>query len=122
MVNLCRHCNTRPRLPRQRWCRACLTEYARVRRQRQRATLTVVTQAVAASERPVTHVIEPLGSVTSPPLLMCGAEAPEGFPQGCGLPFRPRVSWRPYYCCNGCGERRSVHSDGCPAMQEALHG
>ena len=119
-VKPCTRCQSHSRVPGQRWCRACLTEYARVRRQRQRATLTVVSQAVAASERPVTPVSGPLGAITSPPSLICGAEAPADFPPGCGLPFTPRVPWRPYYCCNGCGAREAQHSRDCSVGQEPV--
>lgn len=49
-------------------------------------------------------------------VLICGQGVPPTFPPGCGLPYRPKVSWRTYYCCNGCGARRPEHSEGCPAV------
>ena len=37
---LCTHCQVNPRLPKQRWCRTCLTQSQRERRAAQRATQT----------------------------------------------------------------------------------
>ena len=110
----CARCQAQPRVTGQRWCRPCLTEYARARRQRQRATVKAVTQVLTHAKGPVTPVRRLLDAVTGPSLLVCGAEAPEGFPPGCGLPFTPRVPWRPYYCCNGCGLRQASHTEECP--------
>jgi hypothetical protein len=34
------------------------------------------------------------------------------FPPGCGRSFNAREGERPYYCCNGCGQRRA-HTEDC---------
>ena len=113
-VKPCTRCQSHPRILNQRWCRACLTEYARVRRSQQRSTVKAVTQVPTHVKGPVTPVSKALDAVTGPPLLICGAEAPAEFPPGCGLSFTPRVPWRPYYCCNGCGSRQASHTEECP--------
>lgn len=103
---LCSRCQARPRLAGQRWCRACLTAYNRQRREERRASVTQVPVVTAP--------------VTPPGLLVCGKEAPPGFPVGCDKPFLPRVTWRPFYCCNACGSRRAKHASDCPAVQESV--
>jgi hypothetical protein len=113
-VKPCSRCQSHPRIPGQRWCRSCLTEYARLRRYQQRAALKDVTQVPTPAKEPVTPGSGPQRAVIEPSVLICGAEAPGGFPPGCGLPFRPRVPWRPYYCCNGCGSRHKSHTEECP--------
>jgi hypothetical protein len=91
----CSRCQVEPRLPRQRWGRACLTAYARHRREWRRAMRSGVTRSKAATTPPVT----PLAPMTrshdsaTPPLPICGQGVPPGFSPGCGLPFRPRVAW-----------------------------
>jgi hypothetical protein len=121
-VKPCIRCQSHFRVPGQRWCRACLTEYARVRRHQQRVTVKAVTQVSAHANEPVIPVMEPLGSLTSPPMLICGAEAPAEFPPGCGLPFTPLVPWRPYYCCNGCGARQANHTEDCQVQRGSSAG
>jgi hypothetical protein len=60
---LCSRCQHTPRLPRQRWCRQCLTTAQRNRRTAQR-----VTQADEAPT-PVTHAEIPAMLHVSPPVL-----------------------------------------------------
>src|SRR5689334_5005055 len=46
---LCSKCHTANRVPGQRWCRECLTEYQRQRRQRTRSTLETIHHNLEAS-------------------------------------------------------------------------
>ena len=82
----CSRCQVEPRLPRQRWGRACLTAYARHRREWRRAMRSGGTRSDAATTPPVT----PLAHMTrshdpaTPPLPICGQGVPPGFSPGCG--------------------------------------
>jgi len=99
----CSRCRERPRVLGQRWCRACLTAYAKKRRAKKRAAVT---------RSPLPRVI--------PAEVWCGQKAPPGFPRGCGKPFRPPVGSAPIYCCNGCGAGKTKHSDDCPISRKAV--
>ena len=118
----CSRCQARFRVPGQRWCRPCLTAYARQWREQKRAATQSQPRAqdVTRATPPVATVTRP---VTDPRGVGYGRDAPPGVPPGYGKPFLPREPWRrPYYCCNGCGSRRGKHSVDCTAVQEESAG
>ena len=122
---LCSRCGVTPRLSGQRWRRSCRATTQRERRAKSRAVNN--SHAVTQSNQSGLQGLTPFAIISKYELrgvtrsdlrtLICGYGAPAEFPSGCGLPFENRRLWRPFYCRNGCGSRRSEHDLDCPTRE-----
>src|SRR5574337_583552 len=111
----CSRCQHTPRLPSQRWCRACLTEAQRLRRQQARDAVRVTASLMSpARVTPTTLVRETPPGV---PMEVCGHDALPAWPRGCGRPF-PAKRLGQVYCCNLNGAGKSAHSAECPLWEQ----
>ncbi len=106
----CSRCGERPRLPRQRWCRAYMTAAERARRARKRLT---VTRSLSASRTTVTRSC----SVPESNIVICGQNAPEWLHNpGCGLPFRLMSKSSQSFAATAAGPEKERTHPGCPAV------
>jgi hypothetical protein len=96
---LCTQCQQAPRLPKQRWCRSCLTQ-----RQRQRRAARAVTRAAAAEPPRVTQTPVPLH--TAPPASDSHAD-----PGADTTPRRQAVD--PLYHCRLAGQHTRGDAGRC---------
>src|SRR5574337_727528 len=111
----CSRCQHTPRLPSQRWCRACLTEAQRLRRAASRDAVRVTAPLMSpARVTPTTLVRETPPRV---PIEVCGHHALPAWPRGCGRPF-PAKRLGQVYCCNLHGAGKSAHSAECPLWEQ----